>query len=145
MEGSRVPSWSQNRSKIDSRRYLKQDKVLNRFWVGLGSILGRFWRPSWEQVGTKIGPKVIWKRYQKMIKQNVEKSHTKLCRVVQGCAELCRNGGGSPCRRPSSLPTDRHGHYITPLVPQGARWRIYIYIYIYIFRSHFGSSFGKPE
>ena len=55
--GFGVPSWSQNRSKIRSKRYLKQDGILNGFWMALGSILGRFWRPSWDQVGSKIGPK----------------------------------------------------------------------------------------
>ena len=40
LEGSRVPSWSQNQPKIASKRYLKQDKNLNGFWMALGSILG---------------------------------------------------------------------------------------------------------
>ena len=55
--GFGVPSWSQNRSKTCSKRYLKQDRILNGFWMALGSMLGPFWRPSWDQVGSKIGPK----------------------------------------------------------------------------------------
>ena len=57
LEGPRVPSWNQNRSKIGSKRHQKQDAILNGFWMALGSILGGFWKPSWIQIGPKIGPK----------------------------------------------------------------------------------------
>ena len=73
MEGSRVPSWSQNRSKIGSRRYLKQDTSLNRFWMALGSIFGRFWIQVGRQVGAKLAPtseeKWVPKPCQKMIEK----------------------------------------------------------------------------
>ena len=65
MEGSRVPSWSQNRSKIDSRRYLKQDK----FWIDFGWVLDRFWVDFGGQVGTKLAPKSV----QKWIENDVKK------------------------------------------------------------------------
>ena len=34
---------------------------LHRFWSQLGSILGGFWRPRWDQIGTKSIPKSIRK------------------------------------------------------------------------------------
>ena len=81
--GFGVPSWSQNRSKINSERYLKQDVILNRFLMALGPILGRFWRPSWDQVGSKIGPRRDQNRYQNMVKKLIENL---VCRGLQGDA-----------------------------------------------------------
>ena len=42
-EGSGLSSWSKNQTKITSKSYLKQDQILNGFWIALGSIFGRFW------------------------------------------------------------------------------------------------------
>ena len=73
LEVPRVPSWRQNRSKIDPKRYQKQDVILNGFWMALGSMLGRFWKPSWDLVGSKISTKGIRKRCQKVINKNNQK------------------------------------------------------------------------
>ena len=66
MEGSRVPSWSQNRSKIDSRRYLKQDN----FWIDFGSLLNRFL----VDFGGQVGAKLALKSLQEEVNTDVKKT-----------------------------------------------------------------------
>ena len=56
------PKSIQNRSKIDPTINQKNDATWDRFWSQLGSVLERFWEPSWGQVGTKINPR----SYQKI-------------------------------------------------------------------------------
>ena len=85
--GFGVPSWDRNRSKIKSNMYFKQDVILNRFLMALGPILGRFWKPSWDQVGSKIGPRRDQNRYQNMVKKLIENLVRK---GMQGAASRCR-------------------------------------------------------
>ena len=93
--GFGVPSWSQNRSKISSKRYLEQDVILNRFLMALGPILGRFWRASWGQVGSKIGPRRDQNRYQNMVKKLIENL---VCRGTRGAASRRKKSGCWPLR-----------------------------------------------
>ena len=104
MEGSRVPSWSQNRSKIDSSRYLKQDKILDRFWVGLGSILDRFWRPSWDRKSYMWAPRRILEEVKFVFEALNFNAKNKIRKRMEnrignadhlwGLAALARPGGG---------------------------------------------------
>ena len=128
--GFEGPKLEPKSIKIGSRRYLKQDKILDRFWMALESIFGRFWRPSWEQVGTKIDPKVRWKRCWKIIKKNDRK---KVTRAMQGHAS---NGGGAPYKSTSRPSRELQWNLYHSIRALKARWRIYIYIYIYIIKKN---------
>ena len=115
--GFGVPSWSQNRSKINSERYLKQDVILNRFLMALGPILGRFWRPSWDQVGSKIGPRRDQNRYQNMVKKMIENL---VCEGMQGDAGRRGKSGCWSLRTIQSMaPGNLQGLRDTPLRARG--------------------------
>ena len=72
------PSAFQLRSKIVKKAFPDRSKMkenlgqyldwfFDRFWSQLGLILGRFWRPSWSQVGTKWHQNLIPQPIKKMI------------------------------------------------------------------------------
>ena len=77
LKGSRVPSWIQNRSKIDPRGYQKQDEFLNGFWMALGSILNGFWSQVGRQVEAKLEPKSTKMALQKEVENMIRKSSKK--------------------------------------------------------------------
>ena len=52
-----LPKSIRNPSKIDLKRHLKQDTILDRSWRALGWILGGFWLQVGKQIGTKLAPK----------------------------------------------------------------------------------------
>ena len=56
--GFEGPKLEPKSIKIGSRRYLKQDKILDRFWMALELIFGRFWdrfwRPKWLRKWRKL-------------------------------------------------------------------------------------------
>lgn len=63
----KLSSWIKNGPKFESRKAKNQDAILDGFLMALGSILGRFGRPSWGQVGSKIDFERVQKRCQKII------------------------------------------------------------------------------
>ena len=65
----KLSSWIKNGPKFESRKAKNQDAILDGFLMALGSILGRFGRPSWGQVGSKIDLERVQKRCQKIIKK----------------------------------------------------------------------------
>ena len=66
---SAMPCRAKKSTKMLPRAFQKhlsnQHPNLHRFWNQLGSILGRFWEPSWSQVGTKLLQKSIPKTMKK--------------------------------------------------------------------------------
>ena len=126
-EGSGVPSWHKNPPKIRPRGHQKQDAILNRFLMALGPILGRFWKPSWSQVGTKIAPRWHRNRYQNIVKKLIENLVRK---GMQGAAGRRRKSGCWPLRNYPQCPQghkNSRGLRTLHYVPE-ARWRIYVYI-----------------
>ena len=68
---SAMPCWCKKSTNMVPRALQKQlsnqHPNLHRFWNQLGSILGGFWEPSWNQVGTKSLQKSIQKISKKII------------------------------------------------------------------------------
>ena len=58
---------SPGRSKIKQKIGQHLDPIFDGSWSQLGSILGRFWRPSWNQVGTKCHQNPTPKPIKKII------------------------------------------------------------------------------
>ena len=98
-------SWvwksSQNRSKIDQKIHQQRDVILNWFLMALGPILGRFWLPSWSQVGTKIAPRWHRNRYQNMVKKLIQNL---VCPELQGAAGRRSKSGCWPLRNDPQCP-----------------------------------------
>ena len=66
-----MPCWGKKSTKINPKSITKQlsnqHPNLHRFWSQLGLIFDGFWRPSWDQIGTKSVQKSITKVIIKMI------------------------------------------------------------------------------
>ena len=95
----------------------KQDASWDGVWMALGSILGRFWRPSWSQVGTKIGPRWHRDRCQNMVKKMIENL---VCEGTQDHAGRRNKSGCWPLITNSIHgPGDLQGIRDTPLRARG--------------------------
>ena len=146
LKGSRVPSWSQNRSKIDPRGYQKQDEILNGFWMALGSIFNRFWT----QVGRQVEAKLESKSTKMALQKDVQKMITNLSPDLTQAHAVLGVGGplkgiisraqgtralGRGCKKdPSRSRAARGGGYIQKKknIYEHLSLSLSIYIYIYI-------------
>ena len=89
LEAKMAPKSIQDRSKIDQKIDWKLDRFFDRFLVDLGSVLGRFGRPSWAQNRLEIGQKSVCKPIENMIKKCTKKGRP------GRCSSRRPGGGGS--------------------------------------------------
>ena len=85
-----APKSIQERSKIDQKIDWKLDRFFDRFLVDVGSVWGRFWRPSGVPKSTRNRSKFDLQADRKQGQKKPPKKEVQVTRVMQA------GGGGVP-------------------------------------------------
>ena len=67
-----IPKPDKIQPKINQTSIKKWNKRSMQFWIDFGKILGGFWKPSWVQVGPRIGKKINFKSIDFLIACSIE-------------------------------------------------------------------------